>query len=917
MPTLDHLRDRLHSLYRPEEGDTGFLSRYLQAVAIALEQLNLETSDVLQSHWVDYADRALYSPLVMRSRQLRRLPFPGPGNLLVRSDLIDAEGLAAQLRNTDDPLSQFLHGQFSLDTQQRLTTWSPTRSLPEVLKIALVNELNQLIQGDSLYTPERFAGVSLTEATRKLAEQSSGTGATRLNRRLLDEAYPDNIAASLPDTTNIHDLAYLAALLPLPPWQEPRSLRETVEAYRQRIHRTVDLYRNGLGTLAALRRMVATQLPVNLSAPVGQQDPPFWIEEFAPLVPHTQLIQMPGEPIDRVGPLMRWTLNNESLIASSPTLYIQGVKPEADRIDATQNPVIELYQAGETFARLGIAYQGTIAPGQTLRLRPAYASWIGTENGLQRSQLHLTDATAPGDWSPVTEAPAGRVIALHQASDRTLWMISNTVETGSLWRFDGQTWIETLSDLPELHCLMEFEQVLLIGTNSGLLTMPLYAEDNSFAASPVSALNGSPVFALCRTAQGQWWVGTSTGAVKLEFGAVITSASIQPSPLQGTPVYTIYQDAIGTLYFGGELGVFQYQPGRDHWYWYSGAARSEQIPDWRRLESSLPSPAQVFLPPVRQIYRGADTSLWLGTDRGLARYLAHPVNGVTYETGLEAFPELTMGTVFAIQEDDRGLLWVASDRGLLRYDGKFLWQFQTTPTARWVRLGPADTLPIDPPETRGNWRFQRSSGQWQRFDDRRSDWVAVSMASQTQTETAVHTCYWTDHVVADLGTWDGSTFTNETAIATTQLRMRYKPNEQRIIDGGIVAIPRLPAGTSTWRYLALEPESLTLPAERPLWTIEGRLIPPPDRAAPPPGRHDIASPPASEFDAAVFAFNPAAKVWMSWTPRPACTVLVRLQPSPNNDFTEPIVLERVWQGIQQVRAAGIVTALAIENTIFN
>lgn len=916
MPPLNQLRDRIPSLYRPEEGDTGLLSRYLQAVAIALEQMNLEASDVLQSHWLDYADRALYSPYVMRSRQLRGLPFPGPSHLLARSDLINAAGLVTQLQNAVDPLSHFLREQFSPGMRQQVEAWSPSSPVSEALKTALVSELNRLLQGHSLYTPERFADVPLSEETRRLAEQTSGTGATRLNRRLLDEAYPDTIAESLPDSTSIHDLAYLATLLPLPPWQEPRPLRETIEVYRQRIRRTIDLYRNGLGTLDALRRVVATRLPVNLFAPVGQQDHPFWLEEFPPLVQQIQPIQMPGVPVDLVGPLMRWTVTNEGMAAISPTLYIQGVEPQPDLIDATQNPIIELYKQRETVARLGIAYEGTIAPGQTLRLQPAYASWIVTDSGLQRSDLNLTDPTAPGPWFPVAESPSARAVAFHQSSDRTLWMINNTEGTGTLWRYDGQTWTETLSDLPELHCLAEVEQVLLIGTETGLEAMPLYPEDGSFVASPLSALNGSPVFAIHRTTDDQWWVGTNTGAIKLEIGADITSASIQTSALQGTPIYTIHQDKIGTLYFGGERGLFQHQPGRDHWYWYSGESRSEQIPDWKRLESSLPPPDQVFLPPVRQIYRGSDTSLWLGTDQGIARYIARPVNGLTYETVLEAFPDLTTGKVVAIQEDDRGILWFATDRGLLRYDGKDLWQFQTEATANWVRLGQADTLQRDVPESRGAWQFQRSSTQWQRFDDRSNDWVTVAIPLQTQAEAAVYNVYWTDQVVADLGTWDGATFTSEAAIATTQLRLRYKPDEQRILDGGIAAIPRLPVGISTWRYLSLEPESLTLPPERPLWTIEGRLVPPPDRTAPPPGRYDSETPPpASNFDEAVFAFNPAARVWMSWTPRQACTVLVRLKQSPGTDFTEPIILERVWQGMQQVRPAGIFTALAVEDTI--
>ena len=52
-------------------------------------------------------------------------------------------------------------------------------------------------------------------------------------------------------------------------------------------------------------------------------------------------------------------------------------------------------------------------------------------------------------------------------------------------------------------------------------------------------------------------------------------------------------------------------------------------------------------------------------------------------------------------------------------------------------------------------------------------------------------------------------------------------------------MPRLPAGASEWRYLSLEPDDATLPAGRPAWTIEGRLLPAEKPAPDPePGRYD-------------------------------------------------------------------------------
>src|ERR1051326_2234577 len=197
MPSYEALRDRLPTLYRPDDDDTSLLPRFLKVVAALLEGVSAKSTDVLQAHWFTYADSALYSPFLRKQRALT-------GKALL------------SLASADD-------------------------------------------------------------------------------RKIL-EAFP-----------SIDDLARLAALIPLPPWQEPPETRETVEEYRERIARIVSLYSNGLGTIDALRRMVEAQLPQEATLPPARRDRSFTLEEFAPLVTQSQAIQMPGEPLDLVGPLMRWT----------------------------------------------------------------------------------------------------------------------------------------------------------------------------------------------------------------------------------------------------------------------------------------------------------------------------------------------------------------------------------------------------------------------------------------------------------------------------------------------------------------------------------------------------------------------------------------------------------------------------------
>jgi hypothetical protein len=250
-----NIRDRLHSLYRPEDRDTGLLVQFLRTAARLLDGVDSEANSVMQAHWFAYADRALYDPFFNRQRALGGLP--------------------------------------------QLT--------------------------------------------------------------------PD--APELQDFPYLHDLARLAALLSLAPWQDPPSSRHIVETFRQYVGRIVKLYTRGLGTREALRRMTEAQLPVDKDAPAGQRDRPFWIEEFPPS-PDAETLTVHDliAPVNLVGPLMRWELNHDGLEPAPPTIYIEGLPPQLGLVDAAINPSIELYQA--QFPRLAIAYAGTVAPGQTLRLRP-------------------------------------------------------------------------------------------------------------------------------------------------------------------------------------------------------------------------------------------------------------------------------------------------------------------------------------------------------------------------------------------------------------------------------------------------------------------------------------------------------------------------------------------------------------------
>jgi hypothetical protein len=72
---------------------------------------------------------------------------------------------------------------------------------------------------------------------------------------------------------------------------------------------------------------------------------------------------------------------------------------------------------------------------------------------------------------------------------------------------------------------------------------------------------------------------------------------------------------------------------------------------------------------------------------------------------------------------------------------------------------------------------------------------------------------------------------------------------------------------------------------------------------------------AGLFGAALFAFPPAARIGLEWAGRRRLSVLVRLRRRTAGEAIDPEVLDRVWDGLRQVRPAAVRVALAVEETV--
>jgi hypothetical protein len=147
------------------------------------------------------SDNAGSGPLLSYPNVPTSSSFSGP-------DIIDLPSLAGKLETPPDPVSSFINSQLSPATQSRLAAYAG--GADPLLVQALVTDFNRIIQSGAIYTPARFAGVTLAPETQYLlARNPSGIDLVRLNRLLIRDAYPTEIQSNLFPELNVrYHVAY-------------------------------------------------------------------------------------------------------------------------------------------------------------------------------------------------------------------------------------------------------------------------------------------------------------------------------------------------------------------------------------------------------------------------------------------------------------------------------------------------------------------------------------------------------------------------------------------------------------------------------------------------------------------------------------------------------------------------------------
>jgi hypothetical protein len=131
-------------------------------------------------------------------------------------DLADFPSLGRKLKQPSRPFDTWLAAQLSSATQAALGIDQDQGSDPAPLQRALLQDINRILRGASIYEQKRFAGIALRSETQTLISRNpQGSELERLNRLLIEDAYPMELSR----TPTFDDLLALNELFRY--WQRP------------------------------------------------------------------------------------------------------------------------------------------------------------------------------------------------------------------------------------------------------------------------------------------------------------------------------------------------------------------------------------------------------------------------------------------------------------------------------------------------------------------------------------------------------------------------------------------------------------------------------------------------------------------------------------------------------------------------
>ncbi len=161
-----------------------------------------------------------------------------PGNFS-NGDITNLVTFAQKLKDKSDAVSVFVDGQLTATEHRALADFRGPGPTAYKLRTNLVGALNRIVRGPGIYDTNVFQAVTLRDSTTSLRdEKPSGASLARLNRALLEDAYPADLVRRAGGGRNRGNTGWLTEGIPdYIRWflYEPKSNGAGVEYIQERI----------------------------------------------------------------------------------------------------------------------------------------------------------------------------------------------------------------------------------------------------------------------------------------------------------------------------------------------------------------------------------------------------------------------------------------------------------------------------------------------------------------------------------------------------------------------------------------------------------------------------------------------------------------------------------------------------------
>ncbi len=290
--------------------------------------------------------------------------------------------------------------------------------------------------------------------------------------------------------------------------------------------------------------------------------------------------------------------------------------------------------------------------GGLLRYNPVDDSFQQFRAGLTSATTADDDAKKAGQNASGSDLCGNRIQVLLEDDQDRLWI---GAEDGGLCRLASGAF-KTFDGLPSgtVQALaIGPDGFLWIGTSLGLARLDLKSETVSLVEIKLPIAD---VRALCWDSTGKLWIGTAQGAVIYDPATKFTQPASNENNTRAA-VHVVYEDTAKNIWLGAEAGLLRFQ---------------RETGLWHEFMNDPTDPNSLSHNDVRCIFEDRAGVLWIGTRGGglnkcdlkprkFRHYMALPGRDNT----------LSDNRVNALWVDQVSAIWIGTDNGLNKLDQNF------------------------------------------------------------------------------------------------------------------------------------------------------------------------------------------------------------------------------------------------------